>query len=173
MSVTGLPALRWTLQRRRIGPAAIAMLALVAVASWVLLGWQRDADAELDRRELLIERAAARTSTMPSRRPTPRPALSAAGSRQLQEQMALLNRDWATLLDVLTPRGRDVKMLGLDINPATGAVRVTGQASTSTLANAYAASLGKHAAVVHRVRLLVLERRPDGVRFEVGAQWVR
>lgn len=171
MSVTRLPRLQWTLRRRAVGPAAIVLVVLVAVAAWALTGWKRDVDAELGRREQLLERAAARSSADHSRRPTPPMALSPAGSRQLHEQMALLNKDWVALLGVLTPRGRDVKLLGMDINPGTGAVRVTGQAATSALANAYAASLGKRADAVHRVRLLVLERRPDGIRFEVSAQW--
>lgn len=171
MSVTRLPDLQWTLRRRAVGPVAIMLSMLVAIASWALSGWKRDMDAELNRQEQRLERAALSSSGR-SPRPTQRAALSPAGTRQLQAQMAQLNRDWPTLLGVLTPRGRDVKLLGMDINPGTGAVRVTGRAATSTLANAYAASLGKHAGVVHRVRLLALERRSDGVRFEVSAQWM-
>jgi hypothetical protein len=47
---------------------------------------------------------------------------------------------------------------------------VTGRAPSAGLANAYAESLGKVAAL-RRVRLLALERKGDAVQFEVGAQW--
>jgi len=146
------------------------MIALCLLAGSALLHWKRGLDAEVARRERQLQQLAALASRAPPRRPPP-PALGPAAVRQLREQMVLLNRNWIHLSDLLAPHGQDVRLLGMDVNPATGAVRVTGRASTTLVANAYAESLGKRNGALQHVRLLGTERRPDGIRFEVAAQW--
>ncbi len=93
--------------------------------------------------------------------------------RQMQQQVGLLNRDWAALTQALLPADNDIRLLSLDVNPSTSAVRVIGLAGSPVRANSYAQALEARADTLHEVRLLQVERQSDGVRFEVGAQWNR
>lgn len=147
----------------------------VAVATWLVLGalvialalW----NVALRRERIGHERELARSARPSVAAPRQAaPARTAAAERQLRDQIVLLNRDWSTVLDRLVPAGRDTRLLGLDINPATGAIRVVGHARSGVAANAYATALGQEP-LFAEVRLLLVERRADGVRFEVGARW--
>jgi hypothetical protein len=60
----------------------------------------------------------------------------------------------------------------MDVDPATGAVRISGRVDSATVANTYAQTLSKHVDTLRQVRLLGLERRVDGIRFEISAQWI-
>lgn len=173
MSLIATPNLEWTLRRRWIGPFSILLIVLVIVIAGVLVHWKRQVDAELERREGQLERMVSLSLAAPTRRTRPMPARSATATRQISEQVALLNRDWVQLLKAVTPQRRDVKLLGMDINPGTGAIRVSGRATTAAIANAFAESLEQRGDRVQRVRLLVLGRKPDGVDFEVSAQWAQ
>lgn len=172
MPLNAPESLSWRLRSRPLSPRDMALLVGFILAAGVLLLWKKDLDAERAASEQRLAHALA--MPLPTdRHPVAGPTLTAAGTRQLQEQMGLLNRDWPHLLAAVAPQSPPVKILGLDVNPATGSVRVTGQAATSAAANAYAASLDQHPTQLQRVRLLMLERRADGVRFEVSAQWPR
>jgi hypothetical protein len=168
--MTRVPHLHWTWRRSPSWRTTVAALVAIAAIA-ALLGWHRalaarmdDAQARLARVDALALQAAAR-SAQPGDAPSP------TASRQLREQLQLLNRDWVALSARLVPRERGVRLLGLDANPSTGVLRVSGRAPTAELANAYAEDLGK-VAMLREVRLLALERRDGAVRFEVGATWL-
>jgi hypothetical protein len=168
--MTRPPSLRWTWRRSPSWRVAAALLIVLAAIAG-LLRWQASigtrmdrAQSRLDRVDLLAARAASRVAH-PSDAPSP------TASRQLGEQLQLLNRDWVALSARLVPRAADVRLLGLDANPGTGVLRVSGRAPTAELANAYAEELG-HVATLRDVRLLALERRDGMVDFEVGATWL-
>jgi len=168
--MTRLPHLHWATRRALSWRVAAAALVAIAAAAGAL-AWQaalasRTAtmQAQLERVDVLAAQAAARFAH-PSDAPSP------TESRQLGEQLRLLNRDWVALSARLVPRSHDVRLLGLDANPGTGLVRVTGRAPTPELANAYAEGLG-HLGMLRDVRLLALERHDGAVQFEVGATWI-
>jgi hypothetical protein len=170
MSLKRLPELRWMPGGARAGLRTLAMVALLAMGVFVTWRWYQGLDAQRTRHEQRLERAtqlAARLG-VPVSKPAPR--LGAAGTRQVNEQIALLNRDWSALLAQLVPDSPRVRLLAMDANPATGAVRITGAAEAAVQANAYAERL-QRGAVVRDVRLVLLERKPARVQFEITAQW--
>lgn len=166
------PRLRWNATRRLSWPA-IAVLAVCLVVGAGLLQVKRGFDAQIVQREVRLARAAEVSARAAALRAKPPAAPSATALRQLQEQVRLINRNWEGLTVLLAPSSRDVRLLGMDVNPGTGAVRVTGRASNAVVANAYAEALGHGSSGrLQRVRLVLLERRADGIKFEVSAQWV-
>lgn len=98
--------------------------------------------------------------------------LSDAALAQLGRQVDLINRDWSSLLASLVPEGRDVHLLGVEVDPVAGAVRITGDGARPRDANAYSALIQQRGAV-HDVRLVSLEPHGDRVVFEVVARWRR
>jgi hypothetical protein len=170
MSLKHLRDLHWQPGRGtgRLRAAAMAVALLLALAA--VLQWKQSIDterAQQERRLLQVERLAA-DATPRVVRPTPR--MSPAAVRQVNSQIGLLNREWPSLLRQMVPTG-DVELLTLDVNPATGAVRMTGAARDAALANAYAERLQRGAAQLGNVRLMLLERKAGQVEFEVTAQW--
>lgn len=170
MAMKHLPRLQWR-SGRTVSVGMIVVLGLSLAASGGLLHWQRDLDTRQARHERELARVDALSSRVAPQRAQIPPALTPAGARQVREQMALLNRDWVRLSELLAPASSDVRLIGMDVNPITGAVRVTGRAATSVAANAYAEALGGRTDALRNVRLLGVERRPDGIRFEASAQW--
>jgi hypothetical protein len=162
------PQLQWS-RHRRLPLRLVAAILICLAACGGLLSWKRTLQSELETRERALEWVLARSSRTPSAQPPATP--SPAAMRQFREQAALLNRDWAGLSNLLVPRGKNVRLLGMDVNPASGAIRISGNADSAIAANAYAASLEKSASELAQVRLLSVERKADGVRFEVAAQW--
>lgn len=164
--------LQWQLRGRRPGwrwwLAVGVLLAALLVAAWC--SWQVDARlAASEARLLEIARTQSgdRTARVPETT-----GLNASGIREVNAQVALLNRDWSSLLNGLAPADDAVKLLAMDINPATGAVRIDGSAATSSAANAYAQALQERSARLRDVRLLLLERQAGRIEFEVSAQWI-
>ncbi|EIL98061.1 hypothetical protein RHOFW104T7_15330 [Rhodanobacter thiooxydans] len=166
-----LPQLQWTLVRR-LSRLLLALLVVGAIVVGGLLYWKNRLDTELARRGQQLAQIQELAARMAPRRKPPLPALSPAAAQQLGRQMALLNRDWTRLSGLLAPHDHAVRLLGMDVDPATGAVRISGRVDSATVANTYAQALSKRADVLRQVRLLGLERHADGVRFEIGAQWI-
>lgn len=163
------PRLQWRPSRRwPWRPLMVAAACAIAVAG--LATWRHHLDRQLAARQALLERLTA------SRRAPPRTAapasLSPGAAREMRQQRLLLARDWGRLSSGLAPKAsEDIRLLEVDANPASGAVRVTGVASSALQANAYAERLAGAGGMLRRVRLLGLERHAEGIRFEVGAQW--
>lgn len=166
-----LPRLHWSTGRRLPAPL-LALLAAGVVAGGGLTYWQRHLSDNLAVREQQIERARELSVHLVRRRTPVVPTLSPATARQLQRQAGLLNRDWARLSSVLTPSNGKVSLLSLDVDPTTRIVRISGRVDGTTAANTYAEQLSKHVTTLRQVRLLSLESGTDGVRFEIGAQWI-
>lgn len=171
MSLKRLPELEWTTGRSRAGLRVLLITALLGAALMILLHWKNDFDVQREEQERRLERAAQLTVQRGERSPQPATQLSSAGARQVNAQIALLNRDWTGLLERLVPRSRKVKLLGMDVNPVTGALRITGGADSAADANAYAESLQGRTALLRDVRLMLLERKAGHIQFEVTAQW--
>ncbi|GAB3094106.1 hypothetical protein [Lysobacter terrae] len=171
MSVKHLQELEWQPRRSRGGVRALVIAALLAAGVLALLDWKQDLDARRIDQELRAERAARLASRSAGRPIEPTTSLSAAGMRQINAQIALLNRDWAQLLQMLAPKNDRVRLLATDVNPTTGAIRVDGSADSAAGANAYAESLQKRSRQLTNVRLLLLEREAGTIKFEVTAQW--
>ncbi|MDR0181443.1 hypothetical protein [Lysobacter arvi] len=153
------------------GLPGVMLLACIAIAIGALAYWNAGMDRRLAQRERLLESAMARQLARPVLRESAGSKRSAGELRQLRAQIALLNRDWVKLLGDIVPAEGDVRLLGVDVNAATAAIRVTGRASDSAVANDYAKELQARGRGLHEVRLLLLERKSDGVHFEVSAQW--
>jgi hypothetical protein len=168
--MTAVPRLHWTLQHRMRWPAVGVLVLAVALGAG-LVAWKQQLDARLATSQERLARADAQAALVAARDARPTHAPSAMAARQLEEQLALLNRDWVALSSRLVPREAGVRLLGLDANPATGALRVTGSAPSAEHANAYAEQLGGDTGL-RDVRLLGLERSGSLVKFEVGAQWM-
>jgi hypothetical protein len=168
--MTRPPSLHWTWRRSPSWRVAIAALVTVAAIAG-LLAWQAAIATRMQRAQSRLDRVDALAAQAAARVAHPADAPSPTASRQLGEQLQLLNRDWVTLSARLVPRASEVRLLGLDVNPGTGVLRVSGRAPTAELANAYAEELGK-VAMLREVRLLALERREGVVNFEVGATWL-
>lgn len=170
MSLTRKSNAAWLLGRRNLSLPLLFLIALIVALICVLLRWKLSIDGQAGAREQQVSRLSrdAPTVQMPDSKPTY--ALSPAGLAQLSGQVALLNKDWAGLLNAFVPQS-EIRLLGMDINPTTGSVRISGIAATSAVANNYAEALEHEVGALHQVRLLVIERRPDGIHFEVSAQW--
>jgi hypothetical protein len=166
-----LPQLQWTPVRRLSRPL-LALLAVGVIAGGGLLYGKRRLDTQFARRGQQLARVQELAARMAPRRKPPLPALSSAAAHQLGRQVALLNRDWTRLSALLAPHDHAVRLLGMDVDPATGAVRISGRVDSATVANTYAQTLSKHVDTLRQVRLLGLERRVDGIRFEISAQWI-
>lgn len=162
------PRLQWRPSRRWPWRPLMVAAACAIVAAG-LAGWQHRLDRQLAARQALLDRLIASGQALPA---TVAPqALSPGAAREMQQQRLLLARDWGQLSSRLAPvASEDIRLLEVDANPASGALRLTGVASSALQANAYAERLAG-AGTLRRVRLLALERHADGIRFEVGARW--
>lgn len=147
------------------------MAVTFAAVLYALMHWKQGVD-EQERRlqEQVAELQAAQQERQQATGPAV-PAISAAGQEQRRQRIALLNRDWSALLNSLEPVDSGVELLTIEADPTTGSVYVTGAAAAPVQANVYAEQLQAHGVAVQQVRLLVLERQPNGYRFEVGATW--
>jgi hypothetical protein len=166
-----LPQLQW-IPARRLSRPLLAVLVVGLGAGGGLLHWKVGLDAQLARRAQQLTRVQETSARTAPRSKPPLPPLSLAATRQLDRQVALLNRDWSQLSGLLAPHDQAVSLLGMDVDPATGAIRVSGSVDTATVANTYAQTLSKQAGALRQVRLLGLERRADGIHFEISAQWI-
>lgn len=166
-----LPQLQWQPSRRLSAPLLV-LLGASLMAGAALLYWQVRLEAQVTQRGLQLARVLELSArTMPDRKLAV-PALSPAAEHQLSRQVALLNRDWTQLSESLAPSDDEVRLLGMDVDPVSGVVRITARADSTTEANMYAESLSKRIDTLRHVRLLGLERRVDGIRFEISAQWI-
>lgn len=152
--------------------AVLPGLVLVAACLMLLSGRQaleRRSDTyarQLAAAEDASRRAAARRLAAAPER------LSDAALAQLGRQVELINRDWSGLLSSLVPDGSDVRLLGVEVDPGAGAVRITGEAARPRDANDYSALVQERGAV-RDVRLVSMEPNGDGVVFELVARWQR
>lgn len=163
------PRLEWRPARRWPWRPLMVAAACATVAAG-LATWQHQLDRQLAARQALLDRLAS-SRQAPPRAAAP-PPLSPGAAREVRQQRLLLARDWGQLSSRLAPvASEDIRLLEIDANPASGALRLTGVASTALEANAYAERLAGAGGTLRRVRLLGLERHADGIRFEVGAQW--
>lgn len=163
------PRLEWR-PARRWSWRPLMVIAACAIAVAGLATWQHRLDRQLVARQALLDRlVASRQAPPPATAPLP---LSPGAAREVRQQRLLLARDWGQLSARLAPvASEDIHLLEVDANPSSGALQLTGVASTTLEANAYAERLAGAGGTLHRVRLLGLERHADGIRFEVGAQW--
>jgi hypothetical protein len=171
MSVMNSPRLRWQRQRRIADPRVIAVAALLLIAAMAVIHWKNKLDADLTRRQDQLQRVESLLAAAHVQSPVQQPELGHDGARQLGEQFALLNKDWPRLLNAIVPNKRQVKLLSVDVNPDTAAIRVTGRAPDLMNANDYAQWLETAGSPIGDVRVIVFERRPDGIYFEIGAKW--
>lgn len=95
--------------------------------------------------------------------------MSDAALEGLREELLLLNRDWSALLSSLVPAD-GARLLALDVNPASGAVRIDAQADDRAAVTAFVEALEKTGPLA-RVRLLRVEQQVSGLVIEVDAQW--
>jgi hypothetical protein len=156
---------------RRISiPAAcacvLACLAMIVVlhASTRLSRREQAVRTEMEKLDRIIGSNARRNAI-----PTARPSEGAVS--QSNQQIRLLNRDWVALSGLLAPEVKGVRLLGIDVNPSNGVVKLSGAATTASAANDYVVSL-EAKPVFDEVRLLELRRQPAGVRFEASAKWI-
>jgi len=171
MSLMPGPNLRWLRHRRAVDPRAIGAAALALLVAVTEIHWKSAVDADLARRRNQLQRVEALSAAAHAQLPVQQPALGHDGARQLSEQFALLNKDWPRLLNAVVPSRHEVKLLSVDINPDTAVIRVTGRAPSLLLANDYAQWLETTGSPIGDVRVIVFERRPDGIYFEIGAKW--
>lgn len=157
---------KWALR-----PFAFCMLAVTALGSFALLRINRALEHEIQAIDAQLDRASKSTARRRVVPQTKERDLGAVGERQWGEQMILLNRDWSQLLNTLVPLDKQTRLLGIDVNPATGVVRVSGVTDSADRANAYAEALEANARAVSQVRVLTLKRNGQVVNFEVSASW--
>ena len=169
--MTNLHELKWSPGGSHGFPRAILVALLLVAGVSTLATWKQGLDARRAQQEARAEHARRLVDKRAGRPIAPPPTLNATGQRQVVAQIALLNRDWAQLLQLLTPKSERVKLLTTDVNPSTGALRVDGSAQSAAEANAYAQSLQAREDLLANVRLLLLERDAGAIRFEVSAQW--
>ncbi|NZA25159.1 hypothetical protein H0E84_02080 [Luteimonas sp. SJ-92] len=162
--------LAWTPGRRSSGGWMWGLLLLLTLGLAALLYAKSAIDARLHSRQGEMERLVLR-SLADGRRVSPERARSAGELRLLHDQVLLLNRDWAGLLHELVPGDHGSRLLVLDIDAVTGVLRVSGRARDAKAANLYAETIHLESGAVRDVRLLLLERKPDGIDFEVSARW--
>lgn len=163
--------LQWRLRGRRPGWRWWLVVGLLLAALLAAAWGRQQVGARLAASEARLKAIARAQSGGRAARVPATTGLNATGIREVNAQVALLNRDWSTLLNGLEPPDEAVKLLALDINPATGAVRIGGSAATPSAANAYAQALQERLAPLRDVRLLLLERQAGRIDFEVTAQW--
>lgn len=171
MRMSRLPRIEWRMSRALPGLPGVVVLACIAIAIGVLALRNADIQRRLAQHERLLASAMTRQLARPVLREAAGSKRSASELRQLRAQIALLNRDWLNLLENIVPAEGQVRLLGVDVDATTAAVRVTGRASDAAVANDYAKGLQARGRGLHDVRLLLLERKSDGVHFEVSAQW--
>ena len=160
-----------SLHKWPLGPFAVFLLAAMALGSLALLRMRLSVEHEIQLSELQLEHASRVTASNRVAPPARERTLSAVGERQWREQIALLNRDWGRLLNALVPREKHTRLLGIDVNPMTGVVRVSGITDSPERANAYAEALEANTTEVSQVRVLALKRSGQAVNFEVSASW--
>jgi len=148
---------------------ALATLLSGVTAVALLFGWSRHMDGQREVRESQLQQLSASRRHVPAA--PARKTLDPAALRQMQQQVGLLNRDWAALTQALLPTDNDIRLLSLDVSPSNSAVRIIALAGSPVRANAYAQALEAQVDTLHEVRLLLVERQGDSVRFEVSAQW--
>ena len=156
MSLKHLRDLHWNRRRGNGRLRAVLVAAALLVTVGGALEWKQAIDgqqAQQERRLQQAERLAA--STVP-RAVQPTPRMSPAAVRQVNAQVALLNRDWAALLRHLVPDG-EARLLTLDVHQTTGAVRLTGRADSAARANASAERLQRSALTANHRILFQLE----------------
>ncbi|ODU66878.1 MAG: hypothetical protein ABT16_00450 [Rhodanobacter sp. SCN 65-17] len=165
-----LPRLYWHATRRTSvrGVLLLGACAITIAALWYV---KASLDKQLTEREVQLDRMIALAARHAPPRPAPRKVLSPAAQHQLDRQIGLLNRDWTLLSKRIAPDSRQISLLGMDVDPATGSIHVSGLADSTTIANIYARSLSQQTAVLRQVRLLQLAKGDDGIRFEISAQW--
>jgi hypothetical protein len=136
------------------------------------LGWSQHAvDSRMERQRVANQPAPKRT-TAPARKAPAAPALNDAGRIQMIQQLALINRDWNGLLASLVPADADTRLLSLDIDPVSGAVRISASAASAAQANDYTVLLQQRGRL-QEVRLMSLEGQPQQAVFEVSGQWAQ
>ncbi|WP_368564623.1 hypothetical protein [Pseudoxanthomonas sp. UTMC 1351] len=157
-------------QPRRPGTwLAWVAAALVLAAA---LGWSQHAvDSKLERQRKASQPLPKQAAAMARRAPAA-PALNEAGRIQMVQQLALINRDWNGLLASLVPADADTRLLSLDIDPVSGAVRISASAATAAQANDYTVLLQQRGRL-QEVRLMSLDGQPQQAVFEVSGQWAR
>ena len=157
-------------RRRHLLRVALPGIALLLACVLVLVGRealerkneayaQRLADAEASLRDAESRRIA----SAPER-------YSDAALQQIGREVGLINRDWSSLLAALVPETPDVRLLAVDVDPAAGTVRVSGNAERAAGANGYSALLDSRDGI-DDVRLVSLERSGGQVVFELVARW--
>lgn len=165
-----VPRLTWS-RGWRVPVSTLAVLAITIALAAGLLRWRHSLAEQLGQRQQQLARATTLLARM-GQRPVPAvAALSPEAARQIRDQQRLLRRDWGRLSSQLLPPDREVKLLELDVNPTTSAIRILGVAPTMAAANAYAETLSRREGVMQRVRLQGVKREPEGIRFEVSGQW--
>lgn len=165
------PDLTWALERRRMPTLALLVLAFLVAGAISLQYWRLQLQARLEASERRLDQLEFLSVRVPNRDVAPRPELGAAGTRQVNEQIALLNRDWVGFLRNISPKSSRVKLLGMDVNPATGAIRIVGGTVSAEEANAYAERLQREGTALQDVRLVLVEQVEGKVKFEVTARW--
>lgn|GEM_PF-5154599 len=108
--------------------------------------------------------------THPVQENGPLDGLDRTGQERLGNELRMLNRDWSKLLTAMVPQGKNVRLLSLEVNPASGGITVVGQSPDPVAANAYAHTLGR-SDLLKEVRLLRIEEEAGSITFEVSAQW--
>lgn len=164
-------AMRIDFRKWPLGPFALCMLVVATLGSLTLLRMSNALDREIQASEAQLDRVSQLTARKRVVPQTKDRDLSAVGERQWGEQMTLLNRDWSRLLNALVPLDKKTRLLSIDVNPATGVVRVSGVTDSAGRANAYAEALEANAQGVSQVRVLTLKRSGQAVNFEVSASW--
>jgi hypothetical protein len=165
-----VPELEWRLHRAPVRPWIWLVLALAIVAQVFLQKARAAMEVRASIAEAALEHALAEALAAPART-RPMQARSPAELRQLRTQIALFNRDWVELFANVSPAAPEVRLLEVDVNAETGAIGLAGIAPDADAANLYAEALQKNAKRLGDVNLLLLERRPEGIRFEVAARW--
>lgn len=152
----------------------LLLCVVTAVACGGLLWLQLSLDARLTLvRETQAKQAQQdlRLLTQPtvSQAPLSEAALSEAALEGLRAELLLLNRDWSALLSSLVPAD-GVRLLALEVNPGSGAVRIGAQADDRAAVTAFVEALEKTEPLA-QVRLLRVEQQVSDLVFEVDAQW--
>ncbi len=154
-----------------LGVVLFAVGCLAIGAAWWLS--QRWAGEEAE-----VERAAQRlAAAREAAKPTPAPVLPAPAQRRYQLAQAELQRPWLPTLRAIETATRDpVFLLGLTVEPTTGAIRLEAEATTIEQATAYVQRLTDTQAM-SGVILASHETAPSPgtaqnvVRFSVSARW--
>lgn len=150
-----------------------------SVIAWLLLAFAIASTAlwavsAMRARAMRIEARADRASALlhASRRMRTRSSAvrDPAAAQSWNEQMHLLNRDWPRLTVALVPPNPAIRLLAVDINPASGLVRIEGEAPAAVAANAYVQALSNRG-VFRDVRLIEVRENGGGTHFEARGVW--